>query len=199
METDGFGYDRETERTAAQVFDDLYQKYQTAVFSFTYYLTQNRGEAEDLFQETWLRIVKNIPQKVNKQSIKAWIFTIVANLYQDTLRKKRVRRLFFLQKSKSDDKEDVIAGTSKTSQSEEVYQAEMGEDISMAIARLPDRQRRVFVLKEIAGFKQAEIGDILRIPVGTVKSLMYRAVRRLQHELSEYQPKSYYRRSKDAL
>jgi RNA polymerase sigma-70 factor (ECF subfamily) len=44
------------------------------------------------------------------------------------------------------------------------------------MARLPDRQRRVFVLKEIAEFKQAEISDILGIPLGTVKSLMHRAV-----------------------
>lgn len=73
---------------------------------------------------------------------------------------------------------------------EEVNQTDMGRDIAQAMARLPDRQRRVFVLKELADFKQAEISDILGIPLGTVKSLMHRAVNRLRHELSKYNEKS---------
>jgi len=62
-------------------------------------------------------------------------------------------------------------------------------DDARAIAKLPDRQRRVFVLKEMAGFKQTEISDILSMPQGTVKSLMHRAVKCLQRELSAYNPK----------
>ncbi len=72
----------------------------------------------------------------------------------------------------------------------EVNQTDMGRDIAQAMARLPDRQRRVFMLKEIAEFKQAEISDILGIPLGTVKSLMHRAVTRLRRELSKYNEKS---------
>ncbi len=73
---------------------------------------------------------------------------------------------------------------------EEVNQTDKGRDIAQAMAGLPDRQRRVFVLKEIGEFKQAEISDILGIPLGTVKSLMYRAVKRLRRELSKYREKS---------
>jgi RNA polymerase sigma-70 factor (ECF subfamily) len=192
METDG-ERSRERGQIDSPVLDNLYQKYQTTVFAFAYYLSQNRAEAEDLFQEAWLRIARNLPEKVNMQSIKSWIFTIVANLYRDALRKKRVRRLFFLQKSMMNDRENTvfpsIPGTSTPDLSEEVFHLEIARDINRAIANLPERQRRVFVLKEIAGFKQAEISDILRIPLGTVKSLMYRAVKRLQRELSKYRPR----------
>jgi len=194
METDGSECIHETGQTIHPVFDNLYQKYQTAVFSFAYYLTQNRGDAEDLFQDAWLRIVKNLPDKVNKQSIKAWIFTIVINLHRDALRKKRIRRLFLLQKSMSPDNKNSIFPvpqyTPKSNSPDEALQAEIRRDIAQAMARLPDRQRSVFVLKEIAGFKQAEIGDILGIPVGTVKSMMHRAVKQLQLELSKYHTKS---------
>jgi RNA polymerase sigma-70 factor (ECF subfamily) len=194
METDGKKYAHDTEHSIHQAFDYLYKKYQNAVFGFSYYLTQNRGDAEDLFQEAWLRVAKKLPDEIDMKSIKAWIFTIVANLHRDELRKKRVRRIFLLQKAASLEKENslfpVPASKAVSVNSDEAIQASIGSDISRALASLPDRQRRIFVLKEIADFKQAEISDILGIPVGTVKSLMHRAVRRLRQELSKYNEKS---------
>ncbi len=194
MENDGSKRAHDTGQIINPAFDNLYKKYQNAVFGFAYYLTQNRGDAEDLFQEAWLRIAKKLPDEVNMQSIKAWIFTVVANLQRDELRKKRVRRLFFLQKAMSLEKENtmfpVLPGEPISVNSDEAYQADIGRDIALAMARLPDRQRRVFVLKEMAEFKQAEISDILGIPLGTVKSLMHRAVTRLRRELSKYHEKS---------
>ena len=194
METDGSECVHETRQIIHPVFDNLYKKYQNAVFSFAYYLTQNRGDAEDLFQEAWLRVAKKLPDKVNMQSIKAWIFTIVVNLHRDELRKKRIRRLFFYKKSMSPEEENaifpVLRGKPVSNSSDEAYQTDMGKDIAQALARLPDRQHRVFMLKEIAGFKQVEISDILGIPLGTVKSLMHRAVKRLRRELWKYHEKS---------
>ncbi len=194
MENDGSKRAHDTGQIINPAFDNLYKKYQNAVFSFAYYLTQNRGDAEDLFQEAWLRIAKKLPDEVSMQSIKAWIFTVVANLHRDELRKKRIRKLFFLQKAMSLEKENtmfpVLPDQPMSINPEEVNQTDMGRDIAQAMARLPDRQRRVFVLKELADFKQAEISDILGIPLGTVKSLMHRAVKRLRHELSKYNEKS---------
>jgi len=194
MENDGSKCAHDTEQIIHPAFDNLYEKYQNAVFGFAYYLTQNRGDAEDLFQEAWLRIAKKLPDEVNMKSIKAWIFTIVANLHRDELRKKRIRRLFFFQKAISLENENtlfpVLTGKPVSVNSDEAYQADMGRDIARAMARLPDRQRRVFVLKEIADFRQAEISEILGIPVGTVKSLMHRAVSRLRRELGKYHKKS---------
>ena len=184
---------RRAEMMSQPAFDELYDKYKDAVFNFACYLTQNPGEAEDLFQDAWLRVVKHLPEKVDMKSIKAWIFTIVTNLYRDELRRRRIRRLFLFQKSETPDLEEAkfpaFARAPVSDPTEIASQAETRKEIARAIARLPDRQRRVFVLKEIAGFQQAEIRDILRIPIGTVKSLMHRAVKRLQRELSSYNPK----------
>ncbi len=180
-------------QTIQPIFEELYEKYQNDVFSFACYLTKNRGEAEDLFQEAWLRIIKKLPEKVNMQRIKAWIFTIVINLYRDELRKKRIRNLFLFQKSRAHETGEAFPFLKEESLSDSsngANQIEMGKDINQALALLPDRQRRVFVLKEIAGFRQAEISDILGVPVGTVKSLMYRAVKHLRQELSKYKSKS---------
>ena len=67
-------------------------------------------------------------------------------------------------------------------------QATLQRRIDLAVSALPDRQRRIFVLQEIEGLKQAEIAGLLGIPVGSVKSLMHRAVRRLQKELADFRP-----------
>jgi len=179
--------------TAQPLFDELYDKYKDAVFSYSCYLTQNLEEAEDLFQDAWVRVVKHLAEEVNMKSAKAWIFTIVTNLYRDELRRKRVRRLLFFQKAETPDLEQAklsaFSGVSVSDPAAITDQAQIRKEITGAMTRLPERQRRVFVLKEIAGFQQAEISQIMRIPVGTVKSLLYRAVKRLQRELSSYNPK----------
>jgi len=81
-----------------QKFDELYDTYRAAVFSFAFSLTQNRGEAEDLFQETWLRVVRYFPKVLDMKKVKSWLFTITANLNKDALRRKRTRRRFLFQK-----------------------------------------------------------------------------------------------------
>ena len=148
-------------------FEVLYENYRTALFSFAYYLTRDRSEAEDLFQEAWLRIVKHLPERVNMQSLKTWMFTIVTNLHRDNLRKKRVRNLFLLHKHREADlKPEGHTPKSTGGTRDEVYHSELGRDINRALRQLPERQRQVFVLKEISGFKQAEICDIMGIPIG---------------------------------
>jgi RNA polymerase sigma-70 factor (ECF subfamily) len=66
---------------------------------------------------------------------------------------------------------------------------EMSHAISQAVSNLPDQHRLIFMLKEVAGFKQSEISDILGMPIGTVKSVMFRAVKKLRQDLASYQSK----------
>jgi RNA polymerase sigma-70 factor (ECF subfamily) len=171
----------------SSIFDALYHQYKSLVFDFAWRLTQDRGEAEDLFQETWLRVVENLP-KINVRNFKAWAMTVTANLYRDALRKKRIRRFFLLQKSKgcADEGKRSFFENETSSSRDESECADAGRAIARAMAALPGKQRCVFVLKEIEGFKYSEIGEMLMIPLGTVKTLMHRAVKRLRQELSAY-------------
>lgn len=167
---------QDPEQTDLATFKEIYEMYKAAVFSFAYYLTRDRSEAEDLYQEAWLRIARRGLSGINRDGLKAWIFTVASNLYKDSLRKKRIRRLF-------------LARVGRSGEAGDLGLADMGQDIAEALARLPERQRRVFVLKEIAGFEQAEVSQILGLPLGTVKSLMHRAVRHLRKSLADYSPK----------
>ena len=178
----------------AATFEALYEKYRNDLYAFACYLTQNRREAEDLFQETWLRIAWHADKIEGSRDAKAWILTVASNLHRDNLRKKRVRRLFSARKREVADQsletaESPWGGRRAAGDSaEQAEHAEAGRAIDRALAKLPDRQRRVFVLKEIEGLKQSEISKVLGMPVGTIKSLLFRAVKQLRRELKDYGP-----------
>lgn len=173
-------------------FDELYDEYKNSVHGLACYLTRNKSEAEDLFQDTWLRVAENLHKISNTKDFKAWVFTVAINLYRDELRKKKTRRLFFLQKIKALGNKDMISNdtlwSGESNMMSESNRKDTSRAISQALAKLPDRQRLVFVLKEIKGFRHREIGEILGIPVNTVKTLLFRAIKRLQRELRASMP-----------
>lgn len=174
-------------------FDEVFLVFQSHVFRFACHLTQNSCEAEELFQETWLRAVQGFPKEFDRQRFKAWLFTVAGNIHKDNLRKKRIRRLFLLERTKTSAQDQgfhsYMLGGRGSSMGSESADADFGRALGEAVAKLPERQRHVFVLKEIEGFKYTEIGEIFDLPVGTVKSLLHRAVRRLRKELAAYNPK----------
>ncbi len=174
-------------------FDELYAMNHAHVYRFACALAGDARDAEDLFQETWLRAVKaQAAIREEGGDPKAWLFAIAANAHKDSLRKKRVRRLFFLERTKSMAKGTADADPGWDAPGHAHEDGGTRSDIRLclrrAISRLPGRERRVFVLKDIEGFKHGEIGRMLGIPEATVRTLLHRAVRRLRKELAEFRP-----------
>ena len=176
------------------VFDELYSRYKSALYGLACYLTGNQKEAEDLFQDTWLRVVKHLAhQTIDVDNCKTWRMTITSNLYKDFLRKKRVRKPFSFQKSSSNGQTDnylekPMWGEKPCLENDSKHQ-EIKMALSKALGGLHSRQRLIFVLKEIEGFKYTEISEMLNVPEGTVKSVMHKAVRNLRKDLWVYNPK----------
>jgi RNA polymerase sigma-70 factor (ECF subfamily) len=175
-------------------FDELYDMYNAHIYRFARALAGDARDAEDLYQETWLRAVKALSAgcETEGSDIKPWLFTITANAHKDSLRKKRVRRLFLLERTKSMAAAAADADPGWDTPGHSRRQGETQSDIRIclgrAVSRLPGRERRVFVLKDIEGFKHEEIGRMLGIPEATVRTLLHRAVRRLRKELAEFRP-----------
>ncbi|MGB8960235.1 MAG: RNA polymerase sigma factor [Candidatus Aminicenantales bacterium] len=175
-------------------FDELYDMHRNDIYRFACALTGDTRDAEDLFQETWLRAVKAVPGGRGQEGSdpRAWLFTIAANAHKDLLRKKRIRRLFLLERTKSmgDRTADADLGWDVPGQPgrDGAIRSDVRLCLRRAIARLPGRERRVFVLKDIEGFKHEEIGRALGIPEATVRTLLHRAVRKLRKELAEFGP-----------
>ncbi len=173
-------------------FDEVYERYRLDVFRFLFSLTRNQAEAEDLFQEVWIRVVRHGPTRPDKEDLKPWLLTIVLNLHRDMLRKKRVRRLFLMKRYGQEQSPSVRSDGRTPLATDPAHlseQAALQKDIDQAVAVLPEKQRYVFLLSEVQGLAQAEIADILAVPLGTVKSLLHRAIKRLQRELAAHHPK----------
>jgi RNA polymerase sigma-70 factor (ECF subfamily) len=179
--------------SGSEEFDAAYGLYKADIFRFIFHLTGNRAEAEDLFQETWLRVVKHGQSCPAGQNLKPWLLTIVLNLHRDALRRKRIRRLFLLRQSHRELPDSPASGgfgPPSTDPARAAEQAWLQRDIDLAIAGLPEKQRRAFLLWELEGLRQTEIAGMMGIPVGTVKSLLYRAIKKLQRDLAAHNPKA---------
>jgi len=175
-------------------FGELYDMYTPHLYRFSRALAQDAGDAEDLFQETWLRAFKAAPagREAGEPEAKAWLFAIAANAHKDLLRKRRVRRLFLLERTKAmgDRTADADLGWDVPGHSAEdgAARSDIRLCLRRAVSRLPGKERRVFVLKDIEGFRHEEIGRILGIPETTVRTLLHRAVKRLREDLTEFRP-----------
>jgi len=175
-------------------FDELYDMHRNDTYRFACALTDDARDAEDLFQETWLRAVKAGPAGRGPEASdpKAWLFAIAANAHKDLLRKKRVRRLFFLERTRSMGERTADADLGWDIPRHGLEDGAARSDVRLclrrALARLPGRERQVFVLKDIEGFKHGEIGRMLGVPEATVRTLLHRAVAKLRKELAEYGP-----------
>lgn len=182
----------ESPSLAPDSFEEIYEMYKGPVYRLACALADNAGDAEDLFQETWLRVVRFRRGGPVTGDLKSWLFAITANVHRDRLRKKRVRRLFFLERARSmaGRSADADAGWESAGFSIRDVAAERDLRLALrrAISRLPARQREVFVLKDVEGYKHSEIGRMLGIPEATVRTLLHRAVRRLQEDLAAYGP-----------
>lgn len=176
------------------LFDELYEMWTPHVYRFALALGRDAGEGEDLFQETWLRAFKAFSAGLGPrpEEARAWLFAIAANAHKDRLRRLRVRRLFLAERAKSMARESADADLGWASPARDGEDGASRSDIRLclrqALTRLPARERRVFVLKDIEGLKHEEIARILGIPEATVRTLLHRAVKRLRRELAAFRP-----------
>lgn len=163
----------------------FYRAQHESLWRFLYHLEHNEGEARDLFQETWLRATKLLLSATPIRNPRALLFQIAANCRRDHLRRKQVRRLFFLPEKKPEQKGEPFTQITAPQMQTDSAAFELEERLAKALRRLPQIQRQVFLLKEWEGFSLAEIAELLAIPVGTVKSRLHHAVRFLREELRE--------------
>jgi RNA polymerase sigma-70 factor (ECF subfamily) len=171
-----------------EAFATLFNTYKSALYRFTMYLTNSQNEAEDLFQETWYKMVKYYSDLKNIKNFKACLFAIASNIYRDMLRKKKIHRMFsFFQETAAAENGHEQAAAAYALQSDDISECvEFELSLRRAVSLLTPKQRKIFILKEIEGYKHYEISNILNIAVGTVKAQLHRAHKKLQKEMAEF-------------
>ena len=172
-------------------FEMLYRRYEKPVFSFIYRILISVADAEDLCQETFLRLVKEKEKYQGSGNFKTWIFRIALNLCRDRLRRKKFRSHrsidtpFLSQNGNINEFENSLSDPTPD-QIDCMEKNEMKVLIQQAFTKLPVKQRTVVILKEYQSLKFSEIAEIMKSPVGTIKSLNHRGHQKLKKILANY-------------
>lgn len=148
--------------------------------NFAYSLTLNRDDAEDLMQDTTLKVLDNQDKFAENVNFKGWVLTIMKNIFINNYRK-IVRNQTII--DKTDDLHLLNLPQNSGFDSPESSYA-VGE-ISNSIDSFPDEYRIPFSM-HIEGFKYEEIAQTMNLPIGTVKSRIFLARKRLQEQLKDY-------------
>lgn len=163
-------------------FDLIVKRYKDQLINFVYHFLGDRIDAEDVVQETFLRVYKNKHLYRNIAKFSTWIYTIAGNLAKTELRRRKRRRLMSISQMGFDSRDYDITDEKPTPDNS-VDGKIKEETIRSEIDKLPVRFKEVVVLRDIQEFSYEEISDILDIPIGTVKSRVNRGRSRLQKKL----------------
>lgn len=176
----------------SRAFEQLLLRYRRPVYLFVLRLVGmgNTALAEDLTQETFLRVVKHARSYEQQARFRTWLYTMARNLCVDALRRARHRRAQSLDAPMhEEDRETLLEHTADTSPAVDrrVIGHELQQRIQQAVASLPEDQREVFLMREVAELQFKEIAAIVGIPENTVKSRMRYALEKLREALDDYE------------
>ncbi len=166
-------------------FTELVRRYKSRLVHTAYRVVGDSDKAEDVAQETFLRVHRNAHRYRNIAKFSTWIYTIALNVARNELRNTKRKRLVSLDafgSSQDSDSERTTFDIPDESARPDLdmENSELREIFQRAIAELPVRYRTVFVLRDIQGLSYEEIATIMRMPKGTVKSRMNRARQRFR-------------------
>jgi RNA polymerase sigma-70 factor, ECF subfamily len=169
-------------RRDPDLLDRLIEQYQHRLLRYLMYLTGRRELAEDLFQETWIRVLERGHQFNEKYAFGTWLFAVARNLAIDHMRRKQPASLDGLLNDgfSSDEAPFDIPATGGASAFDLTLQREQNENIAAGMQHLPAEYREALVLRFQEGMSLEEIARVASVPLGTVKSRIYRGLSALE-------------------
>jgi len=171
-----------------RAFAEIVDMYKDKLYHLAFRMTSNRQEAEDVVQETFLRVYKNLDRYDENQKFSTWIYRIATNLCIDRLRKRKA--IYSLDAESADheglDGYAMLPSDDRTPESE-LLLSETQRLIQEAIATLPIKYKSVMILRYLQDLSLQEISDVLDMPVTTVKTRVHRGReflrKKLEHKL----------------
>lgn len=171
-----------------------------ALHNFALRLTGDEDDANDLLQETYLRAFRFFDKFEKGTNCKAWLFRIMKNSYINAYQKKKktpvqldyeeVEKYYENVKPSNPDDAHLTADT---------FESLLDDEVSQAIAKLPEDFRTVIILTDIEGFTYEEVAEFVDCPIGTVRSRLHRARKMLYTELQGYAQEKGYLRSDERI
>ncbi|MCD6160918.1 MAG: RNA polymerase sigma factor [candidate division Zixibacteria bacterium] len=170
----------DNERAFAMFVD----RYKNRLFNFVFRIISEKEMAEDILQETFLRVYNQRKNYSPDYALSTWVYTIALNLCRSELRKRKLRKFISLEFLKEES--DIELPGEKNLEPQKLKPL-----LDKAIKGLPDEYRTAFVLCDIDRLPYSEIAEIMRVPVGTVKSRINRARTMLREKLLPYKELNY--------
>ncbi len=180
MEHEGEELARKLRSGDPEIVERLIEQYQYRLFRYLLSLTGNRPNAEDLFQETWLRVLERGHQYNGRWKFESWLFSVARHLAIDSMRRKKAASLDAFADPGADSgnvaapREPAAVGASPF---DLAAGQEEGARLAAALAQLPAFFREVLVLRFQEDMKLEEIAAVTDAPLSTVKSRLYRGLR----------------------
>src|SRR5579862_1603158 len=181
---------REAQRGNRAAFEELVRNYDQAVLRLAMHLTGSQHEAQDIYQEAFLKAYRNVGNFRFECSFYTWIYRIVTNLCLDHLRKKQVRKeeapvATDASGEQYDVLDQVADGRAGANPERDLMSRELAGRISRALEKLTPRERMVFELKHYHGLKLRTVGEVLNTTEETAKNKLFRATQKLRGALAD--------------
>ncbi len=174
-----------------EAFTVLLTRHQHAIYRFILRQVHHPTLAEDMAQDVFLRVCKNAATYTEQAKFTTWLYTIARNLCIDHIRRSAGRFEQSLDHNPHDEDDersplDSLRDQHTLSAAGELVRGEFRNKLDHALGLIPTEQREVFLMREIAGLKFREIGDIMGVSENTIKSRMRYALEALRGHLAEY-------------
>ncbi|HEX5227812.1 MAG TPA: sigma-70 family RNA polymerase sigma factor [Bryobacteraceae bacterium] len=180
IEDDRKALARGLRRRDPELLDALIERYQYRLFRYLVYIAGDRETAEDLFQETWVRVLDRGHQYDGKSKFETWLFSIARHLVIDLQRKKKPQSLDALTGAEENPMQVAAEGPSAL---DLVASSEQQAGIIASLNRLPVILREALLLRFQEELRLEEIAVLLGVPLGTVKSRLYRGLEQLRESI----------------
>ena len=162
----------------SRAFGELVRRYDNRLLNFVFRTVGDRERAEDLVQETFVRVYRHLHRFDQTKKFSTWIYTIAGNLAKNELRNRSRNPLVLFQAIKQNWEADhrPLEWEDTTYKPDDLFRKRhLREQVEKAVAELPEHHRVVFVLRELEGKTYEDIADITGCNLGTVKSRLNRA------------------------
>lgn len=171
-------------RRDPDVLDRLIEQYQNRLFRYLLFLTSNPALAEDLFQETWIRVLERGHQYNAKCKFESWLFAIARNLVIDVSRRKKMASLEELGNPETEQAYDP-PDEQALSALQLLVTRESEQAVQVSLQKIAPYYREVLLLRFHEELNLEEIAEILAAPVSTVKSRLYRGLAAMKSALAK--------------
>ncbi len=184
--------DIQRKKESEKIFEKEFFPHADALYNFALKLTTDQDDANDLLQDTFLKAYKYIDSFEKGTNSKAWLFRILKNNFINDYRKKIrnpvISELEPFENTATGDSDEFEPDINQNLKSE-TLQDLMGDEVTLALQSLQTDFRVIIILSDLEDFTYEEIGKILNIPIGTVRSRLHRAREILKQKLMNFASK----------